>query len=238
MLVLLFRKLLIGIPRKQGFNMNKKQIISIVIVLAVIAASVYFLIRDEKQEPVINTNQTNIQQTNEPIKQGLDNIPDETDNAIKPDEVTKDGNLVTYNNPSIGIEFVYNSQVYSKPNVLSEQDAKAQGYNKDLKGNVLIFPDISLGENPGTAVGSITVYKVPGYQNYIDDEKQRILDEGFCKILSEDRIAGAPALKYTCSELGDGITVIIKTSSHHIHIQGLFPGQPFEDVLKSIKLLK
>lgn len=218
-----------------------KVLLALIIIFAglVIIAAVHLSLINRKQtNNQIFVQNNNVQSNQQVAEESTSEQVPVTESKRKPDEVTKNGNLVTYNSPSIGIQFVYNSKVYSKPNVLSEQDAKAQGYDKDLKGNVLIFPDITMGENPGTAVGSITVYNLPGYQNYIDDVKAKVLQDKECKILSEERIDGAPALRYQCAGLGDQETVIIKTWSHHVIMNAVFAGESFEELLKSIKVSK
>ncbi len=249
MLALLFRKLLTGTLRKQGFSMSKKQIITyVVMIVAILGVGGYSFYLNTAPQPIDETEVNGkIQSPTSQLSQNSENSntnlnsstrSESTSNVrFKTEAELNAGKILEYNNSDYGIKFKYNQEAYTAPKIIKETNPA----NNNTLQNVIILSDNSYVGEWETATGYVRIYRENNRpDNFLAQEEKRVLSyqDAPCVILSKADIDGQSALRYKCSEMGDGETVLIKhPKGFYIRVEGAFTKKYFDELVKSISLL-
>ncbi len=133
-----------------------------------------------------------------------------------------------YSNQDFGISFDYDNNVYTAP--------KAE---RDGNGQIQLRMQDATSPTPMPEAPFVLIRKVPGYQNYIDEQVAVLEKNQYVKIINRNKVDGNDAVKYSEDGMGEPITVIIKHPlGFHLHITANFPGTAFDKLIKSIQILK
>lgn len=133
-----------------------------------------------------------------------------------------------YSNQEFGISFNYDKAVY-----------KAPVAEKDDNGQIQLRMQDATSPTPMPEAPFVLISKVPGYQNYIDERVAELTKNQYVKIINRNKVDGNPAVKYSEDAMGEPIYVLIKHPlGFHLLISGNFPGPAFDQLIKSIQILK
>lgn len=229
--------------------MTKKQIITYVVMIVAIlgvGGYSYYLntLPQVADEPVVNggipSSNSQQAQNSENSNTNLNSSTrsESTSNVkFKTEAELNAGKIVEYKNFDFGIKFEYNQEAYTDPKIIKETNPA----NNNQEGDVIAMRDNSYVGVWETATGYIRIYRENNRPvNFLAQEEKRALSyqDSPCVILSRENIDGQPALRYKCSEMGDGETVLIKhPKGFYIRVDGAFTKKYFDELVKSISLL-
>ncbi len=217
--------------------MTKKYILGVLLAVGFILVILFYWYSQEEKDISLVPQNTSVSESANNINPPEQTIPTNTnisDTTRKSEADVAEGKLVNYKNQDFGISFTYNQEAYTSPVVFTEGNSY-QDYQQ--QSQILMRDNTFIGE-VATATGSVRIHKEDRPEGYLSTEVKNIKSYEYCKILNQDLVDGQAAVRYQCSELGDGETVLFQhPKGYFIRIHGTFTSKYYDEIIKSITLL-